>query len=356
MVKHLFPDHQNTISPFLVSSAGFLHTQDLMERLGGNYSAICSMAGIPSALQVNNNGPLTIIYAASLYEFCARSLKADNFGLQLSKYESLAPMGLAIRYLRAARTVAEFLKDFCIYAEEYFKGLVFYFHQSKNTYQLGCEIVFPFHAGHRQIMEYVFGLLCNEIQSVCEPYIGPLLSVQFRHKPPRDKSLHNKTFGPRVTYNQKANVLVFSSDVGERILNKYSAEQQSRIRPTLEAERLRNPSDLVTRIIHSLCLKTFDRRHDWSDVAASLALSERSLQRRLAEQGTSCAKIAEYFYGNLALQHLQQSDLSVADIATVLEYADHHSFSRAFRKWYGITPAAVRKQQLASAGAPLPVT
>jgi AraC-like DNA-binding protein len=103
-------------------------------------------------------------------------------------------------------------------------------------------------------------------------------------------------------------------------------------------------------------LKKFYKHHDACQVAASLALSERTLQRRLAEEGTSYLKVTEYFYGNLALQYLQQSTLTVTETATVLEYADQHSFSKAFRKWYGITPATVRRLRKANAGAALPAT
>lgn len=356
MGRPVITNKEHVVSPFLINATGFLNTKNLIESLGGNYAAICSMAGIPSSLQLNNSGPLTIKYAAGLYDFCAHSLNADNFGLQLSKYESLSPMGLTTAYMRAGRTLAEVLKDFCKYSEEYFKGIIFYFHQSNNICYVGCEIIFPVRGGHRQIVDYVFGLLCDEIRNICAPYVLPLQSVRFRHKAPRDQSVHNKTFGVRVTYNQNANLLVFGNDVNERILNKYSPEQQARLRPALEAERLAAKPDIVIRIIQSICIKTFDRRHDWTKLAASLALSERTLQRRLSELGTSYGKVCEYFYGNLALQYLQQSDLSVAEIATMLEYADQHSFSKAFTKWHGITPTAVRKLQLASAGAPLPAS
>lgn len=73
-------------------------------------------------------------------------------------------------------------------------------------------------------------------------------------------------------------------------------------------------------------------------VARELAVSERTLHRRLAEEGTSFQQLLDRTRRDLADQHIRRDDLSVADIAFLLGFHDQSSFFRAFRRWYGTSP------------------
>ena len=79
-----------------------------------------------------------------------------------------------------------------------------------------------------------------------------------------------------------------------------------------------------------------------SQVAKRLAMSSRSLQRRLAQEGTTFRKVLEETRAQLATHYLKQSDLTAAEIAFLLGYDDPNSFFPAFRAWTGITPEALR--------------
>ena len=77
-------------------------------------------------------------------------------------------------------------------------------------------------------------------------------------------------------------------------------------------------------------------------IARALAVSKRSLQRRLSEEGASFKDILEDTRRAMALNYLQNSDMSVHEIALLLGFRDPSSFFRAFRGWTGRTPQAVR--------------
>ena len=79
-----------------------------------------------------------------------------------------------------------------------------------------------------------------------------------------------------------------------------------------------------------------------SDVAGRLAISERSLQRRLAEEGTSFQKELNLLREELARHYLARTRYSSAEISFLLGYADPNSFIRAFHIWTGSTPEAMR--------------
>lgn len=78
------------------------------------------------------------------------------------------------------------------------------------------------------------------------------------------------------------------------------------------------------------------------DTAHALALSERSLQRQLALEGTSFKMELSELREELARHYLLRTPYSNAEISFLLGYADPNSFIRAFHLWTGATPDAMR--------------
>lgn len=79
------------------------------------------------------------------------------------------------------------------------------------------------------------------------------------------------------------------------------------------------------------------------EVARRLAVSGRTLQRRLHAEQLVYADLVAEFREQTARQLLTQRKVSVAEIAFLLGFSDQSSFTRAFRRWTGETPAAFRR-------------
>lgn len=77
-------------------------------------------------------------------------------------------------------------------------------------------------------------------------------------------------------------------------------------------------------------------------IAETLAMSKRSLQRLLAEQGLSYSQMLTEVRQRLAVDWLENSDKPVGEIAFDLGYTDSSNFTRAFRREVGIAPQAFR--------------
>ncbi|MFY0601707.1 MAG: AraC family transcriptional regulator ligand-binding domain-containing protein [Cyclobacteriaceae bacterium] len=78
-------------------------------------------------------------------------------------------------------------------------------------------------------------------------------------------------------------------------------------------------------------------------VASHLNVSPRTLQRRLKEEGQNFKDIIENLRKDFALSYLKRSDLSIGEVAYLLSYADISAFTRAFKRWMGVTPNDYRK-------------
>ena len=76
--------------------------------------------------------------------------------------------------------------------------------------------------------------------------------------------------------------------------------------------------------------------------AASLHLSERTLRRRLAAEGTSYRALVDEVRQALAEELLATGGLSVEQVAVRLGYAETASFTHAFTRWRGVPPSRAR--------------
>jgi AraC-like DNA-binding protein len=80
-------------------------------------------------------------------------------------------------------------------------------------------------------------------------------------------------------------------------------------------------------------------------VAERLNMSLRSLQRRLQDQGTSYKDLLEQTRRELAEQYVRNTRMSINEITFLLGFTEPANFSRAFRRWHGISPSAFRERE-----------
>lgn len=87
-----------------------------------------------------------------------------------------------------------------------------------------------------------------------------------------------------------------------------------------------------------------------ADVASRLAVSERTLQRRLREEGVTFAGLEDAVRRDRAFQFLRDGLLPHFEIAFLLGFSDPSAFARAFRRWSGTTPGHWQQAQGAKDG------
>lgn len=79
------------------------------------------------------------------------------------------------------------------------------------------------------------------------------------------------------------------------------------------------------------------------DVADRLAMSSRTLQRRLSEAGLAYQDLVVQARRSLAEQLLKRTDYALAEIAFLTGFSDQSTFTRAFKRWHGQTPGSFRR-------------
>jgi len=113
----------------------------------------------------------------------------------------------------------------------------------------------------------------------------------------------------------------------------------------LLAERNQSGASLSTRLRSAVLAGLNKGGIDVNEIAKRLAISPRTLHRRLAAEGTTYRDVVKGVQKELAEQYLSNSQFNVDEVATRLGFADSRSFRRAFRQWTGFSPRVYREER-----------
>ena len=170
------------------------------------------------------------------------------------------------------------------------------------------------------------------------------LEIHLVRSAPEDTSPLDNFFGCSVTYGRKDNRLVFSTTDVQRKLSGSNPQIAAAMDDLIDTYlRQFKQTDIVGQVQEGVVNYLVHDEPDREIVANELNLSPRTLQHRLNEQNSSVKKIVDSTRHQLSVSYQEQKHLSVKDVAYSLAFNDPSNFSRAFRRWAGITPKEYRK-------------
>jgi AraC-like DNA-binding protein len=102
-------------------------------------------------------------------------------------------------------------------------------------------------------------------------------------------------------------------------------------------------SDAIDRVRATIRRELAGGDPSLDQVARELGTSRRSLQRRLADENLTYAQVLDDVRSTMARAYLAQRELSIAEVGYLLGFSEQSSFTRAFRRWTGVSPAEFRR-------------
>lgn len=174
---------------------------------------------------------------------------------------------------------------------------------------------------------------------------GPdaVVRASLRHAPFGARSAYAAHLGEHIAFEATANAIVLRDDALDRAWGDHGAlaallRRTEGKAPSLEFDAASVVEAAVVRAA---------RRGDFSvlAVARQLGLSRRSLQRRANHVGVEVGALIQKARQAQAKALLADGGLSLREVAERLDYADERSFSRAFERWTGLTPARWRRRR-----------
>jgi len=177
-------------------------------------------------------------------------------------------------------------------------------------------------------------------------------SIGFVNPAPADLQAYLDYFGCPVQFAQNTTRMVIAAADLQRGLRAPDAallDMLSQQADTFLAEL--EPDDTMMHQLQN-CLTQQLMLHcepSLEQAASAMHLSERTLHRRLAERGLQFRAVLDALRCQLARQYLRDQRLQLTEIAALLGYSEQSAFTRAFRRWTGVTPHAYRQSALTGA-------
>ena len=174
------------------------------------------------------------------------------------------------------------------------------------------------------------------------------IELHLSYSRPAHWACYKHAFNTPVTFDCEHNQLFLPAQVLDTPVRTANRAQHVVFQQQCE-EILRglNSVEKNTAAVRQQLMESAGDFLDIAQVAERLHVSERTLRRRLEAESTSFRSTFEEIRDLLAREYLAATELTVAEIAHLLDYSETVNFRRAFVRWNGVTPSQYRQQQVA---------
>jgi len=341
---NLFAHHESHMTA-LIRASSLNGYRELVCTLGGDPDRYLQQFGISSALIDDEFGLYPLRSFIDLLEMTAEDLECPDFGLRLSAVHGarhLGPLGIiGANSTTVGEAMQEILENLDFHCPAVMARLDTRICPGKPTFTWDFSLP---DASHRtQIDESAVGNIYQELKILAQGDFVPEM-VLFRHSATKHLNVYRRFFRAQVFFQQEVNGVVIRPEVLNRKLVDVNPQLHklalAYVREAIDRQKPDIGSQVRLLITRLLQTKSFGI----GDVAKSLGVHERTLQRKLKTSGAGFEDILDSVRETRAAELLRHSEVSMAHIATLLGYAEQASFSRACLRWFGANPSAVRQR------------
>ncbi|MBC00374.1 MAG: AraC family transcriptional regulator [Rhodobacteraceae bacterium] len=333
-------------SILLVRASGFGPLPSVFEQRAGEQALwrVFEKAGLPVDVIGAPQTPVPLPAMVSLFERCGHELGDRTFGLEIGfEMQKAWGYGLWGRYGATADTLGKAIRRY---------NLTFWAHASDGTLELvqnGPTMLWR-HVKRQpgqSAMQHIDHLIGPMI-IIARQFLGPGWSPEWIEVPyQRDSDAHlvEDWLQVPVCFGRKGTGIAFKpGDLDVRKVRKaQDASSIITLREVIADSALSRAPEPARAVSAIAALRLLDGRTDIEGAARMAGLSVRSLQRQLLEKGYSYREIVTIARNERAVSLLHETTLPILEVALLLGYEDHASFTRAFRRWMGCSPVEFRR-------------
>ena len=338
------------VSPRASASSSVLGTWALtvvraLEARGFAGRALAVRAGIEPATLEDPNARHPLAATTELWRLAVEVTGDPCFGLWASRFvtqTTFHALGFAVF---ASSTLQDAFERFVRY-RRLISDVAEVELRHAGAYEHFC-LVLPTGQGRPadEAIDAIFALVTRTARMLSSGKVSPV-AVRLERPEPLPSEPFRKVFRVPVQFAQGENVLEYAgADFGERL-------------PAANTELARHNDEVVARYLDWIeRARVSCRLRGWlidrlssgepsEEMAArALGFSTRNLQRRLHEEGTTYRNALNRTRLWMARDYLGEGRASITEIALLLGFTDTGSFSRAFRRWTGLSPRAYCRDQ-----------
>jgi len=325
-----------------VVSGGVARLADVGVRCGLDRGQLLAEARIDPALLEQRDTRLPVDYFTRLWQLLGQKLPGRVLALDWIAAFQPSDMGVIGYLLVQASDLGDMLDTFCRYWQLVNQGLDPKLERGPST----ARVTFSPPAAllaTQHAPEAMVATLVAMVRRLVDPQFVPL-AVHLPHPRTERSPALEKFIGrslehgaPRVAVELPASLLERRIAGADPLLATYLRNQ---------ADEMLAHIDVASAVSHDAARRIAARlstgEPDQGSIAKQMGMSERTLQRRLRDEGTTFNKLLEDARRTIAIGYLADSRLAAYEVSFLLGYAEPTTFFRAFKRWTGKTPQQYR--------------
>lgn len=312
--------------------------------------ALLEEAGLRTPQRHDPNGWLSVARCASLVESVSVAANDATVGISYAEHVPWRDVGIPAYIALNSPTLGSALANACRYFALGSTGASARLESEGNDAQLTYGMHDPAVARHPQNTLWVFALFTRLCRESSGRRSWAPREIQFKHSRPSSMAGYHAFFRCPLVFDQPYDAMILGADDlrirfvhADTTLLPILVQSADAALPTMDGE---DDVDYQVRRVVAASLRSGDVSID--DIAMRLGTSARTIQRRLKDRGQSFKNLVAETRFAVSRSYLENSTMSLTDAALLLGYSDLSAFSRAFRRWTGISALEFRRRAAAS--------
>jgi AraC-like DNA-binding protein len=290
---------------------------------------------------------------AQFLDYAAEAMDDSAFGLHLAEQADPRDAGILFYVGSGAQSLGEALTLFARYFRIVNEAVRFKLMRKPEGVDVEVEFVGVPRHSVRHNAEFGIAIILKALRGITRRNICPIRTA-FAHARNSDLREFERFYLCPVEFGRAANegalsdLLEFSNDALAIPLFTTDAKLLEALQPFCDMaakERATATGTLRAAVENQVEKLLSSGKAKKQTVAKMLALSARTLSRRLADEGTTYDEVVDQLRRTLALQYLKDPGMSISQISWLLGYEGASSFNHAFKRWTGRSPFVARNEK-----------
>lgn len=319
---------------------------ELTRRLGGDPAEIFSAVGLPDDLLDDPNTYHPQILLLETLDAAARILNRPDFGLLSGEY-SPTDIGAITLGVMNSPTIREAVHLASRFIHVHNRGIIVDLVPDDRTGHelISVDALNPLYSNSVQVMERQIAGLCMHLKNLQGDAYNPV-EIRMSHPQLAPSADYRAVLGMTPVFNCETGGVVMTTEALDAQRPGCDEDILKLVETRLSAMGEAPSATLslkVEMLIRGLLPGT---PCSMPRIATILGMHERTLQRRLRDEGVSFEQLKDRVKRRRAEALLAREDVSLTDVAFMLGYSESATFSRKARDWFGVPPRDYRQQLL----------
>ena len=313
-----------------------------LDALGLDSHALCLEAGLDPQWMDDPNARYPLSATTRLWELAVQASGDPAIGLRVSRFVSPTTFHALGYALVASGSLREVFERIVRYHPVVSDALILQLSRCEDRYRFTLDVPQGRATPAFEAIDAFAAIYVRTCRNRLGRDYAPL-AVYLRRPEPSDPGPWHKVFRAPVYFGAEQDCLEFNLVDFDSHLDDANPELAEHNETVLKRTLAQlQPLTWERKVRAAIEAQLPEGEPSAERIAQAMHLSLRSLQRHLADEGCRFDTLLNECRENLALLHLRDPQCSLSEVGYLLGFADASSFSRAFKRWTGMTPGQFR--------------